>query len=303
MYRSFLSPINDYSNLPFRLLCQKYGAEATCIPLINATRVVSSKIALDANPKEKNLGIQLVNNNPREIGKACKIIDALVPFVSWYNINCGCPSSRTMGYGGGSAMLEFPEKIVESALEMKKNIDKPVSVKIRMKPNFAETLSLCKKLENVDVDFLIIHGRTAKQGYSGNADWEAIKALKKALSIPIVGNGDIMNAQHGEEMIKQGYCDSFMICRAAMSNPMVFINSKARARVLLEEYISLCNEYLGKAEVHDVKIKAINFLRGSKNAAASRNRIMKAKTIEELILCVDALHGSETSSRQFLWQQ
>jgi nifR3 family TIM-barrel protein len=285
MYGNFLSPIDDYSNLPFRLLCQRYGAEATCVPLVNSTAIArdKAKVSLvDAHPDERNIGVQVVGNEPEAIGISAKHIDDAFPFIKWYNINCGCPSVRTMSCGGGSAMLAFPQKMAQSVSEIRKRVDKPVSVKIRVKNNLDETAALCKSLEVAGADFLIIHGRTAAQGYAGKADWEFIKALKERLSVPLVGNGDLVSSGLARELIEKKYCDSFMIARAAMNNPMVFSDRApegAEGRMkLLEEYVWLHRKYLGEPGLKDMKMKAVNFISGAPGAAALRNLICRAQS-------------------------
>ncbi len=289
MYRNFLSPIDGFSNLPFRLLCQRYGAEAACVPLVNSTAIAhdrSKASGVDANPVEKNVGVQLVGNVPEDIIKSAAVVEERFPFVSWYNINCGCPSVRTMKCGGGSAMLAYPERIARAVEGMKAAVGKPVSVKIRIKNNIADTLGICESLEQAGADFLIIHGRTAAQGYSGKADWELIKALKERLSVPVVGNGDILSAEHGERMVREGYCDSYMVARAAMSNPMLFCGKEGKTLDgklgLLEEYISICGRY-GGAQAGDVKLKAVSMMSGIANAAAIRNHLCRAKSIEDIL--------------------
>ncbi|HSB46948.1 MAG TPA: tRNA-dihydrouridine synthase family protein [Candidatus Bilamarchaeum sp.] len=290
MYRSFLSPIDDYSNLPFRLLCQRYGAEAACVPLVNSGAIArdAAKVSLvDAHPDERNIGVQVVGNEPEQIGVSAARIDEAFPFVSWYNINCGCPSVRTMNCGGGSAMLAFPEKMAGSVSEIRKRVDKPVSVKIRVKGGLAETAAICKSLEEAGADFLIIHGRTAAQGYTGKADWDFIKALKEKLSVPLVGNGDLVSGSEAAERVRSGYCDSFMIARAAMGNPMVFSDKKpegVEGRVaLIREYAELHREYLGEPQLADLKAKAVNFISGAPNAAALRNAICRSAGIDGIL--------------------
>ena len=301
LYSNFLSPIDDYSNLPFRLLCQKYGAVATCVPLVNSTAITNNPEKLkivDAHQEEKNIGIQFVGNQPSEMGIATKKIMDNFSFISWFNINCGCPSARTMNSGGGSALLHHPKKIIDSIKEIKKYTDLPVTVKVRIKHNFEETLSICKQLEQAEVSFIIIHGRTAGAGYSGKADWQLIKALKEQLSVPLVGNGDITSANEGEKLVQEGYCDSYMVARAAMSNPKVFCNEKLNTiddrTNLLDEYIDLYRTYFGgEPQLKDVKLKALNFVSGAPNAASIRNLIARAKTVEEIINIKEKLETSQ----------
>ena len=133
VFKNYLAPIYDYTDLPFRLLCQKYGADALCVPLVSAAAIRHDrkKISLvDAHKDEKNLGVQLVGSETEDMGISAKTIIEELPFVSWLNINCGCPSARTRECGGGSALLSTPEKIAEIVNAMK--VDIPVSVKIRI---------------------------------------------------------------------------------------------------------------------------------------------------------------------------
>src|SRR5512143_3862580 len=268
MFRNFLSPIDDFSNLPFRLLCQRYGAEATCVPLVNSTAIAydpAKSSSVDAHPDERNVGVQLVGNVPEDIAKSAAAVEERFPHVSWYNINCGCPSVRTMKCGGGSAMLAHPERIARAVEGMKAAVCKPVSVKIRIKNGIADTLGLCQSLEAAGADFIIVHGRTAGQGYSGKADWELIRALKEGLGVPVVGNGDISSSAQGERMVAEGYCDSYMVARAAMANPMLFSGRSGKTLEeklgLVEEYISICRRY-GEPQAGDVKLKAVNMMSG-----------------------------------------
>ncbi|MBN1169428.1 tRNA-dihydrouridine synthase family protein [Candidatus Micrarchaeota archaeon] len=272
MYKSFLAPIDGYSDAAFRLLCSRYGAEASCVPLINADAVLVGREA-GIHPEEKNLGVQLVGNNPETIGKACRRIVDGNPEIKWLNLNCGCPSSRTRSCGGGSALLDNPEKIVRSVAEMKK-CGIPVSIKIRITD---DTMELCRK---TGADFLIVHGRTPGQGYSGKNNWEIIKRIKQESEIPVIGNGDITMAWEGKNYVKKGYCDSFMAGRAAMSNPLLFSDRKITdPQDMLDEYMEIGGVVPG---LKDIRLKAMHFISGFKGAPAMRNIISRAKTIKEI---------------------
>lgn len=286
---SYLSPIDEYSDFAFRMLCQKYGAGHTCVPLVNCLAILQGKFSdVDAAREEKNIGVQIVGSDPAAIGRALSEIYKKADFVSWFNLNCGCPSTRTMGSGGGSAMLEKPEDILRAVREMKRE-DVPVSVKLRIKKDAKTTAKLCQEIEGAGADFLILHGRTAKQAYSGKADWEVIMQVKESVSIPLIGNGDIQSASEGEDYVKKGFCDDYMVGRAAMSNPMLFSDSEpdgfeGRLR-LLEEYIGL-HRKVSEPSVKDVRAKAANFFSGVRGAARLREKLGRAKTVEEALLLV-----------------
>jgi len=287
VYQSFLSPIHEYSNLPFRLLCQQYGADAACVPMVSATTIARrpDKVSLvDTHAVEKNVGVQLVGNEPGDFGKAAKIIEKRFPFITWLNINCGCPSAQTIECGGGSALLDCPEVMVRILEDMKKSTELPVTVKIRVKDGFEGTNKICEKLEKAGADFIVVHARTAAQGYSGKADWRIIKKLNEAVDVPLVGNGDIKTASQGNDLVKEGYCDFFMVGRAAMENPMLFSDKKPVSmkcrKGLLEEYLALYRKYIGEPDKNDLKLKAVNFISGVQDAASIRDSICRAKTVE-----------------------
>lgn len=291
LYPNFLAPIDEYTNLPFRLLCQKYGAIATCVPLVNSTAIArGDKIAfVDAHQDEKDSGVQLVGSNVDDIEKAVQEIIKEKPFVKWFNLNCGCPSNKTIGCGGGSALLDRPDLICSAVSAMKRQHDN-VSAKIRLNQKKEDTVKLCRMLEKVEVDFIIIHGRTAKQAYSGQCDWEQIKYLKEKLNVKIVGNGDIKTMEQGKFYVENGYCDSFMIGRAAMTNPKVFGGREIGDRLaIINEYIELYGEYVGTPSLSDVKLKAVNFITGVQNASQMRDKICRADTVEKIISIVENL--------------
>jgi tRNA-dihydrouridine synthase B len=287
---NFLAPIDGYTNLPFRILCQRYGAGSSCVPLVSAASLVMNKKAIgnvDIHPDERRVGIQLVGSDISQMALASRMVVERFPVVSFLNINAGCPSARTRGCGGGSALLDTPGKIFEMVRSMKKAVGVPVSVKIRVKEDAPKTVAICKGIEEAGADFIIIHGRTAAQGYSGKADWGLVKAVKDEVGIQIVGNGDIQDIAQGEGLVREGYCDSYMIGRAAMANPLVFSGKKTETAEerfgLFEEYLSLQRRYLGEPIVSDAKAKAVNLLRGMPNVAMLRDRICRAGTVDEML--------------------
>ncbi len=288
IHRSYLAPIDEYTDFAFRLLCQRHGAAASCVPLVNSMAIIQGKLGIvDAKEEEKNLGLQIVGSDAGTIGKSCEIIEREKPFLAWFNLNCGCPSTRTMESGGGSAMLAYPQKIREAVVEMRKNTDKPVSVKIRIKNNLEQTIDLCKEIIKAEADFIVVHARTPKQGYGGRADWELIRSLKSEIDIPVIGNGDIESKGQGEDYVRREYCDSFMVGRAAMSNPLLFEDKKPETDEeklsLLREYVGVFQEFEEEPKLKHVKLKALSFATGVKNASRIRNKISRAKKIEEII--------------------
>ncbi|VVB65407.1 tRNA-dihydrouridine synthase B [Candidatus Gugararchaeum adminiculabundum] len=285
--KAFLAPIDGYTNLPFRLLCQKHGADFTTVPLINSIAIARtpSRVAalIDANKKEKSVGLQLVGSNPEDFVKATKTIDSAFPSLKFFNLNCGCPSERTRDSGGGSALLSRPELVTKILDSMRANTNKPISAKIRLKNSTKDSISFAKTI-SCHCDFLIVHGRTVKQKYSGECDWNAIKEIKEHIEIPLIGNGDIRSLAQGRDLIKNNFCDSFMIARAAMSNPLVFegkIPSNRQKLELFSDYLKISRQ-TKILEIAGLRLKAMQFLKGAEGSAKLRLKISRAKTLGEL---------------------
>ncbi len=291
--KAFLSPIHEYTDSAFRLMCSKYGCDYTGYPILNAFSVSHDYVKLnsiDVLSEEKNLAIQLCGNTPEDFEVAgTKILNEL-PNVVRLDVNSGCPSSNTREAGGGSALLDKPETLKEIMKKVKK-LGLPTSCKIRLSNSIEKTMSVVDSVSN-EVDFLIVHGRTVKQGYSGASDWNTIKLIKERVSIPVVGNGDVKSKNHGLQLVSEGYCDAFMIAREAMSNPLVFEN------VFLnnyEEELKLFKEYYEMAKgtrnenLFNLKYKALMFFRGFQGCNEVRLKISRTKTIQELMEVLDSL--------------
>jgi len=289
--KAFLAPMFEYGNAPFRLMCQRYGADAAVVPLVNVAAIVRGADVIDALPEEKNLGLQLSGPKPDEFLRAVKMALKQFPFIKRLDLNSGCPSTVTMRDGSGSALMKKPETIAAIVKAMKGETDLPVSVKIRIFTDKRKTFELASIIEKAGADFITVHGRTARQGYSSTADWDMIKAVKELLSIPLIGNGDIHSAEEGKSRIGAGFCDSFMIGRAAMSNPLVFSNKTHitydQRKKLFFEYVDICREH-NAVDIRDLKLKSVQFFRGVSGVAALRQRLMICKSADELISKIES---------------
>ncbi|MEM3422213.1 MAG: tRNA-dihydrouridine synthase family protein [Candidatus Bilamarchaeaceae archaeon] len=292
--KNFLAPISEYTNLPFRLLCQKYGASATVVPLVNVTAIAKRKEGIDKiqiSDKEKFVGVQLFGSNPTEFKIASHVLLASFPFIKWFDINCGCPMDNIIRVGAGAALLKKPKKIVEIISSLY-HTDLPISVKMRILENEKKTICFCKKIEQGGADFLVVHGRTPTQLYSGKANWDIIKKISNEINVPVVGNGDIANVADGLGRVRDGFCASFMIGRAAMKNPLCFKNKKpngikGQKRIFLE-YFSFC-EKVGYINITDLRQKALFIFRGCDNCSSIRFKISQAKSVEDLLGFVKSL--------------
>ncbi len=276
-----LAPMADFTELPFRLLC---NAEASLVPLVNATGIARNGDLGRVRVSDKeNAGLQMFGINPDDFNAAARLVRDERD-IGWIDINCGCPSHRTIAVGAGSRMLKKPKMVGEMVSKIKKN-DFLVSVKMRLLPRIEDTLDFCREVENAGADFITVHGRTEEQGYSRGADWESIKAIHESIGIPVVGNGDVQTVDEGKERLKGDYADGFMIGRAALSNPGVFegkeIENIVEAKDMVWKYLRICEEHAYQ-EISNIRTVSIQFFRGFRGCTEARKSLSEARNIEDI---------------------
>lgn len=218
-----LAPLAGFSDSPFRLIAREFGANVLYTEMVSVEGVFrNNKKTLDYfNTLEKDapITVQLFGTNINSYLKSLEILNKL-DYVDGVNINCGCPVKKVVKTGSGGAMLKTPHLIAQIIKNLKKNTNKTVSIKIRSGWEEENTLEIAKIAQDALVDYIILHPRTVKMGYSGKANWEQIKLLKDNLKIKVVGNGDI---ERESDMVKyKDYADEIMIGRAAIGNPWIF---------------------------------------------------------------------------------
>ena len=221
-----LAPMAGVTDLPFRLLCKEQGAGLLCMEMISAKALQyknkNTKALLVIHPEEYPVSLQLFGSDPDIVSEMAKGIEEL-PFQI-LDINMGCPVPKVVKNGEGSALMKNPKLVYQIVSKTVKAIRKPVTVKIRkgfddMHVNAAE---IAKIVEEAGGAAIAVHGRTREQYYSGKADWEVIRQVKEAVSIPVIGNGDVVSGETALAMMKQTGCDGVMIGRAAQGNPWIF---------------------------------------------------------------------------------
>jgi tRNA-dihydrouridine synthase B len=280
----FLAPIHEYTNYPFRELCKKYKAKYSLVPLVSSMGLISNKEYVEKVDyfDEKDVGIQLFGSDPVIIGKASEILIKKFHNLKWIDINSGCPSRNVIQSGGGSALLKHP-KLVKEIIKEVKSRDVKVSVKMRLCNTDEKTFNFVKEIEP---DFLIVHGRTVEQMYSGKANWEKIKEIKKKSNLDIVGNGDISNQLESKEKINEKMCDAVMIGRKAMSNPGCFSNKEISKKNKIEfvlEYLDILKEKEYYEKITLTRVKALNILKGFDNSSNVRKEVSLCKNVEEIV--------------------
>ena len=221
-----LAPMAGVTDLPFRLLCREMGVGLLSMEMVSAKAILyknrNTESLMEIAPGENPIALQLFGSDPEILGEIAAQIQNR-PF-DILDFNMGCPVPKVVNNQEGSALMKQPELVREIASSLVKASEKPVTVKIRKGFDDAHVnaVEIAKILEDCGVAAVAVHGRTREQYYSGKADWEIIRKVKEAVSIPVIGNGDVDSPKAAVEMLEQTGCDGVMIGRAAQGNPWLF---------------------------------------------------------------------------------
>ena len=251
---TILAPLAGISNLPFRLSAKASGCGLVCSEMISANGLVhrSSKTheMLKSRIEEKPLSVQIFGSDPYVMAEAAAIVEA--SGADLLDINLGCAVKKVLKTGAGAALMKTPKKAEKIFLAVRKAISIPFTVKMRAgwDKSGNEAFAIAKVAEAGGVDGIAVHPRLATQGFGGKADWSLITAIKNSVSIPVIGNGDIVTPEDVLNMKKKTGCDAVMIGRAAIGNPWLFsqvaslMNGKESVPPDLSERFDAMTKYL-----------------------------------------------------------
>lgn len=294
----FLAPMAGVTDTPFRILCREYGASLACSEMISAKALTfddkKTFSLMNFEGEKAPHVIQLFGHEPKVIAEAVKVVSQYADII---DINMGCPAPKITGNGEGSALMKSPflaGEIIKAAVS---NTDRPVTVKIRRGWETDTALEMAVVAERSGAAAITVHGRYAKQLYSGCADLAVIKRVKECVGIPVVGNGDIFDAESAANMLCETGCDAIMVGRGAMGNPFIFreINEyfkcgSVKTPLTLEErintavrHIQMLTEYKGeRIGILEARKHVSWYVKGLRGASKIKEAANKAVSYEEM---------------------
>ena len=242
----FLAPMEDVTDIGFRMLCKRFGASMVYTEFVSAEALVrdikSTVRKLTISDEERPVGIQIYGRDVDAMVEAAKIVEQAGPDV--IDLNFGCPVKKVAGKGAGAGMLQNIPKLLEITEKVVKSVKLPVTVKTRLGWNHEQLIitTLAEQLQDCGIQALTIHGRTRSQMYTGDADWTLIGEVKKnpRIHIPIIGNGDIKSLDDADRAFNQYGVDAVMIGRATFGQPWIFSHQE----LTLDEKIDILEEQL-----------------------------------------------------------
>jgi tRNA-dihydrouridine synthase B len=228
-----LAPMAGITNLSFRLIARRFGADLVTSEMVSAEGVLqgnaSTRALLQIHPEERPLAVQLFGGEARRVAEAARVVADQGGDI--IDLNMGCAVPKVIRQGAGAALLLDPDRVAEIVAAVRQAVTAPVTVKIRSgwSREQINAVEIARRVEGAGADAVTVHPRTARQGFSGAADWEIIARVKAAVSIPVIGNGDVQRPEQVEKLRQLTGCDGVMIGRAAMGNPWIFQQAKQLA--------------------------------------------------------------------------
>ncbi|MDO8507478.1 MAG: tRNA dihydrouridine synthase DusB [bacterium] len=290
-----LAPLDGITSSPFRRVCKKLGADVVFSEMIAADAVFykSEKTLkmMSFHEEERPYIIQIFGKDLEKMAVSAKWIEENIK-PDGIDINMGCPAKKVVSGGRGSALLQDFDLALKIAKAVRDATKLPLSIKMRLGWDEFNIHEFAQRLEKIGVDAITIHGRTKSQGFKGEPDWKAIGEIKKLVSIPVIGNGNVVNAEDSKKIINTSGCDGVMVGRGALGNPWIFQSMKEGKdyKPTWEETVEVAlwhlemsvEEFGGKKGIFDMRKHYGWYFKGFDGASELRKKLVVAENIKEV---------------------
>jgi len=293
-----LAPLAGYTDLPFRSVVKKFGADITISEMISSNALVykseKTRKMIEKAPSEDPYIVQIAGNKKELVRDAVEILNE-IDGIDGIDLNCGCPAPKVFNHGSGSNLLGDLEKLEEILSTIKRyNKKQYTTAKIRIGVNEKIPVEIAKVVEACGVDYIAVHGRTRAGKYKAPVDYDAIKMIKEAVNIPVIANGDIKDYKKAKEVLNYTKADGVMIGRAAIGKPWIFYQlkygieniSEDKKREIILEHFDAVLEFHGQHGAVMFRKLLHSYSKGYKGAAEFRdiiNRISDPKVMRDMI--------------------